>query len=208
MLERWLALGGADVEGRLTDLVRELDPHDGRATRFSGGWSAFERERAAVDARALAEHEQALAHRGQLIAAERDTRRRAAASADRARGRVHDNDSHMREWVTMRADGTASRARTMGGRARRVEVPEGPRAHAALRLRPTVDERRRPWVVGQLSRRTPRSPGRRRWSRTSEPLPGLARRRPGRRWRRSGSAPRSLSARRRRSRRASAREQH
>jgi ATPase subunit of ABC transporter with duplicated ATPase domains len=114
----------------VVDEVVELDPHNGRATHFSGGWYAFERERAAGHARAIAAHERAVARRDQLIAAERETRRRAAASASRARSRVRDNDKAMREWVSMRADGMANRARKMGGRARRVEVPERPRGHA------------------------------------------------------------------------------
>ena len=82
-------------------------------------------------------------------------RERATARA-RARARVHDNDKHLREWVTMRADEMASRARKMGGRARRVEVPERPWENPALRLRLRPDERRRPWVLtleGTVARR-------------------------------------------------------
>ena len=45
------------------DEIVELDAHTGRATRFRGGWDAFERERGAGQARARAEHEQALARR-------------------------------------------------------------------------------------------------------------------------------------------------
>ena len=131
----------------VVDEIVELDRHTGTAEHFGGGWDAFEREREAARARARAEHEQALARRAQLLAAERETRRRAAASANRARARVHDNDKHMREWVTMRADEMASRARKMGGRARRIEVPERPWEHPALRLRLRPDERRRPWVI-------------------------------------------------------------
>ncbi|HEY8584298.1 MAG TPA: ATP-binding cassette domain-containing protein, partial [Capillimicrobium sp.] len=39
----------------------ELDPRTGQATRYAGGWEAYERERDAARARAVAEHEQALA---------------------------------------------------------------------------------------------------------------------------------------------------
>ena len=45
------------------DEIVELDAHTGRATRFRGGWDAFERERGAGQARARAEHAQALARR-------------------------------------------------------------------------------------------------------------------------------------------------
>ncbi len=140
----------------VVDEIVELDLHTGTAVQFGGGWDAFEREREATRARARAEHEQALARRAQLVAAERETRRRAAASASRARARVHDNDKHMREWVTMRADEMASRARKMGGRAGRIEVPERPWEHPELRLRLRPDERRRPWVItleGAVARR-------------------------------------------------------
>jgi ATPase subunit of ABC transporter with duplicated ATPase domains len=127
--------------------VVELDRHTGQAEHYRGGWDAFEREREAARERARAEHEHALERRDQLIAAERETRRRAAASVNRARARGHDNDKHSREWVTMRADEMAGRARKMGGRARRVDVPDAPREHPALRLHLTPAERRGTSVV-------------------------------------------------------------
>jgi len=60
---------------------------------------------------------------------------------------VHDNDKHMREWVKMRADEMAGRARKMGTRARRVDVPDAPWENPPLRLALTAAERRRAWVV-------------------------------------------------------------
>ena len=45
----------------VTDEVIELDPHTGEATHFRGGWEAFEQARRASQAKARAEHEQALA---------------------------------------------------------------------------------------------------------------------------------------------------
>jgi ATPase subunit of ABC transporter with duplicated ATPase domains len=87
--------------------IVELDGHTGRATRYHGGWDTYERERAAARERLRAQREHALERRAQLVAAERETRRRAAASRNRAHARVHDNDKHMREWVTIarRGDG-------------------------------------------------------------------------------------------------------
>jgi ATPase subunit of ABC transporter with duplicated ATPase domains len=60
---------------------------------------------------------------------------------------VHDNDKHSREWVTMRAEEMAGRARKMGGRAQRVDVPDPPWEHPVVRLHLTAAERRGPWVV-------------------------------------------------------------
>ena len=127
--------------------IVELDAHTGRATRFRGGWDAFERERGAGQARARAEHAQAIARQANLIAAEREARRRAAASANRARVRVHDNDKNSREWVRMRAEEMASRARKLGDRGRRAEIPPRPWEHPTLRLDLTAGERRRPFIV-------------------------------------------------------------
>ena len=129
------------------DEVIELDPHTGEATHFHGGWEAFERARRASQAKARAEHEQALAGRAKLVAAEREIRRRAVASATRAHARVHDNDKHSREWVTMRAEGMAARARKMSSRTQRIEIPDRPWEDRPLRLELTPDERRGPWIV-------------------------------------------------------------
>ena len=125
----------------VTEVV-ELDGHTGQAEHYRGGWDVYESEREAARERALAERQHALERRAQLIAAERETRRRAAASVNRARARPHDNDKHSREWVTMRAQGMAGRARKMGGRARRIDVPDAPWEHPVLRLHLTPAERR------------------------------------------------------------------
>jgi len=122
--------------------VVELDARTGRAAHHAGGWDAYERERDAARRRERTEYEQAMARRTQLAAAERETRRRAAASAGRARSGAHDNDKHSKEWVTMRAEEMMGRARKMGTRAERIELPDAPWEHRALRLRLTADERR------------------------------------------------------------------
>ena len=127
--------------------IVELDRDTGKATRYRGGWDAFEREREAERERARADHAHAVARRDQLIAAERETRRRAAASVKRARRGVHDNDKNSREWVKMRAEEMAGRARKIGGRAGRIDIPEAPRERPALRIRLTAAERRAAWVV-------------------------------------------------------------
>ena len=131
----------------VTDEIVELDRHTGRARQYRGGWDAYERERDSALAQVLAERRDALDRRARLAAAERETRRRAASSVRRARARVHDNDKHLREWVTMRAEGMQARARKMGGRAERIEVPDAPWEDRALRLTLTPAERRRAWVV-------------------------------------------------------------
>jgi ATPase subunit of ABC transporter with duplicated ATPase domains len=125
----------------------ELDRRTARATHYGGGWEAYVRERDAAGDRARADHEHARKHQEQLIAAERETRRRAAARLNRARARVHDNDKNSREWVTMRAEEMTTRARKMGGRGRRIEVPDAPWQPPALRLHLTAAQRRGRWVV-------------------------------------------------------------
>jgi ATPase subunit of ABC transporter with duplicated ATPase domains len=132
------------LAGTVTEIV-ELDPRTGHAGHYRGGWEVYEREREAARERARTEHQHALERREQLIAAERETRRRAAVSVKRAS--AHDNDKHVREWVTMRAEEMAGRARKMGGRARRIDVPEAPWEQPALRLHLTPAERRRAWEV-------------------------------------------------------------
>ena len=83
--------------GQTVSEIAELDRRTGAAAHYRGSWDAFEREREAARERARAEHEQAVRRREQLVAAERETRRRAAASRNRAHARVHDNDRHSRE---------------------------------------------------------------------------------------------------------------
>lgn len=133
----------------LADLCTEivtLDRHTGDATGYRGGYESYERERDAAHSRALAEHERAVVRRQELIAAEREMRRRAQSSLDRSRT-PHDNDKHSREWVRMRAEEMAGRARKVGTRRERVGIPDKPWADPGLRLRLAAGERRRPWVL-------------------------------------------------------------
>src|SRR4051794_8117007 len=120
----------------------ELDPRTGAATAYGGGWAAYEQERDAARPRLRAEHEGALRARAGLAAAERETRRRAAASASNVGRRPRDGDKHAREWVESRADGVRARAAVMARRAERIEVPDKPFEHAPLRLVLTAAERR------------------------------------------------------------------
>jgi ATPase subunit of ABC transporter with duplicated ATPase domains len=129
-----------------TDLL-ELDREGGGATAYAGGWEAYERERDARLERARADHDRAVERRAQLVAAAVETRRRATASARKAGRAVHDRDKHSKEWVRMRADGMASRARKVEGRADRVHVPDRPRDAPALRLELEAAERRGGFVV-------------------------------------------------------------
>ncbi len=133
----------------LADMCTEivaLDHRTGEAKTYHGGYGSYERERHAARARAVAEYEQAQARRGRLVAAEREMRRRSQASINRSRT-GHDNDKHSREWVKMRAEEMAGRARKVGTRRERVEIPDKPWIDPALRLRLTAAERRRSWVL-------------------------------------------------------------
>jgi ATPase subunit of ABC transporter with duplicated ATPase domains len=146
----------------VTTEIVELDRHARQARHYRGGWEAYERERESARERTLAERRDALERRARLAAAEQETRRRAASSLRRARARVHDNDKHQREWVTMRAEGMQARAHKMGGRAQRIEVPDAPWEARPLRLTLSAAERRQAWVVsltGAVLRRGPWSKG-------------------------------------------------
>jgi ATPase subunit of ABC transporter with duplicated ATPase domains len=123
------------------DSIVELDA--GKATRYSGGWEAFQRERSDARARASREYEQAVAERDRLAAVDREIRRRAAASAARVdTRRSFDGDKHGREWVRMRADGMRQRAARLSTRAEQVTVPDKPIEPARLALELTSAERR------------------------------------------------------------------
>ncbi len=125
----------------------ELDLHTGQATHYGGGWEAYRRERDAAHRRAVEEHDRALARRAQLVEAEREVRRRAAASIRRVSDNPPDGDKHVKEWVRSRAEGMGTRARVIAGRAARVEVPDKPWEHAPLHLDLTAAERRSGFVV-------------------------------------------------------------
>jgi ATPase subunit of ABC transporter with duplicated ATPase domains len=156
----WLA---ADLRGRaggvvlvsherglladVADEVVELNPRTGRAEHRRGGWDAFERERAAARAAAQEAHDQAREQRAAIEEAARETRRRAAASAGRVKHSSRDNDKHIRNWVTMRAEEMDGRARKMGSRAERIVVPDAPFEARALKLELTAAERRGARVV-------------------------------------------------------------
>jgi ATPase subunit of ABC transporter with duplicated ATPase domains len=127
--------------------IVELDRRTGDAKHYRGGWDAYERERTAARERLRAEREHALDRRQQLQAAERETRRRAAASRSRARARVHDNDKNSREWVTMRAEEMAGRARKMGERAARIDIPDAQWENPTLVLDLTAAERRESSII-------------------------------------------------------------
>ncbi len=123
------------------DSIVELD--EGNATRYSGGWQTFQRERA--DARALVsrEYEQAVAERDRLAAVDQEIRRRAAASVGRVDSRRSpDGDKHAKEHVRSRADGMRQRAARLSSRREQVEVPDKPIEAARLALELSAAERR------------------------------------------------------------------
>ena len=133
----------------VADTVVELDARSGNATAYTGGWDAYEREHALAVDRAQDAHDSAVARRERALATEREVRRRAAASSARVRsGGGRDNDKHGREWVRSRAEEAQSRARKVGARAERIEVPDAPWRERPLRLQLTATERRADRVLG------------------------------------------------------------
>lgn len=114
--------------------ILELEPSDGTGTLYRGGWRAYERERSAARARQAHEYELAVERRERNLAVEREMRRRAEASASQINRRPRDGDKHAKEWVRSRADGAAARARKVGERAGRIEMPQAPRIERSLRL--------------------------------------------------------------------------
>ncbi|MDX6700558.1 MAG: hypothetical protein QOF26_784 [Baekduia sp.] len=120
----------------------ELDARTGAATAYRGGWTAYVRERDAARARALADHEQALARRASLQDAVRETRSRAQSAIGKAQHHARDGDKHTAEWVRSRAQGMQRRARHVEARLERIEVPDRPWEDAPLKLALTAGERR------------------------------------------------------------------
>ena len=131
----------------VADDVVELDARTGRATRHAGGWDAYEREREAARRRERSAYEQAVERKAELETAEEEIRRRAASSMNKVRRHPRDGDKHGREWAKMRSEEMAGRARKMGSRTARVEVPDKPWEPRRLRLDLTAAERRGAWVV-------------------------------------------------------------
>jgi len=123
------------------DTIVELD--EGKATRYSGGWESFQRERADARARASREYEQAVAERDRLTAVDREIRRRAAVSASRVDSRRSpDGDKHAKEFVRSRADGMRQRAARLSSRRGQVKVPDKPIEPARLALELSAAEQR------------------------------------------------------------------
>jgi ATPase subunit of ABC transporter with duplicated ATPase domains len=122
------------------ETLLELDGRTGEATYYAGGWAVYERD--AAHARAVAEHEQALAQRTQLTAAVTETRARAQSAINKAHHGGPDGDKHVAEWVRSRAQGMQRRARRVEARLERIEVPDRPWKDPPLKLELTAAERR------------------------------------------------------------------
>ena len=124
--------------------VVELDAHTGTATRYGGGWEAYERERAAARERAQTDHDAAVAERERVAAIEREIRRRAEASRRRVNPRAApDGDKHAAR-VGPRPGGRDGQPRAQGRRPRRAHrgAPTRRGATAPLSLTLTATERR------------------------------------------------------------------
>ncbi|WCB94045.1 Energy-dependent translational throttle protein EttA [Baekduia alba] len=158
-LERLAALLGGRAGGvvmvshdralleRSATTLLELDGRTGAAAHYAGGWAAYVHERDAARARAVAEHEQALAERAHLAAAITETRARAQSAMGKVHHRPRDGDRHSEEWVKSRAQGMQRRAARVESRLDRIEVPDKPWDDAPLKLVLSPAERRGGAVV-------------------------------------------------------------
>jgi ATPase subunit of ABC transporter with duplicated ATPase domains len=130
-----------------TEIV-SIDRRSGKLDHFHGGYAAYERERDAAHQRALAEHEQAVAERRRLQAADQEIRARAARALKAAGPHSSpDNDKFAREYVKARGEGMQNRARKLASRIDQIEVPGKPWEQRPLRLELTAAQRRQPWIV-------------------------------------------------------------
>ncbi|HEU4973863.1 MAG TPA: ATP-binding cassette domain-containing protein [Baekduia sp.] len=141
-----------DLLAAAVDELVELDARTGQATRYGGGWEAYERERTAARRRAQLAHDDAVARKEQAERVEGEIRRRAAASARHVRRHARDGDKHAREYVTARAEGAQRRARKLGERGVRIEVPDAPWQPRPLRLDLTARAPRGSGPVVELDR--------------------------------------------------------
>ena len=107
------------------DRVVELDPRTGTATAWSGGWDAYERERARARRHAIAEHDRAAAERARLTRLARAARARSAQGQRRARSDA-EPDKNLRRLYQQSAQGSDALAGQLRRRADRLQVPERP----------------------------------------------------------------------------------
>jgi ATPase subunit of ABC transporter with duplicated ATPase domains len=129
------------------DRVLELAPRGGEATSYAGGWEAYEAEAELARRGAQDAYDEAVSKRDELVEAEREIRRRAAATQRKLSGPGTDRDKHVKEWFRMRADGVQARGGVVGRRAERVEIPRKPWRERPLALELTAAESRADVVV-------------------------------------------------------------
>ena len=98
------------------DRVVELDPRTGAATTWSGGWDAYERERARSNRQAIAEHDRAAAERTRLTGLARAARERSAQGQRRARSDA-EPDKNLRRLYQQSAQGSDALAGQLRRRA-------------------------------------------------------------------------------------------
>jgi ATPase subunit of ABC transporter with duplicated ATPase domains len=118
-----------DLLARTTTSVLELDRHAGTATRYTGGYATFERERALARRRAIDAHESAVAERERLKAVEEQVRRRAREGAERAsskRAKRDNPDKSLRHLFRESAQNGQAYGNAVAKRVARVEVPDKP----------------------------------------------------------------------------------
>jgi ATPase subunit of ABC transporter with duplicated ATPase domains len=107
------------------DRIVELDPHTGTARTWTGGWDAYERERARAHGRAIDEHDRAVAERTRLTRLARAARERSAQGQRRARSDA-EPDKSLRRLYQQSAQGSDALAGQLRRRAERVRPAERP----------------------------------------------------------------------------------
>ncbi len=107
------------------DRVVELDPHTGGSRTWSGGWDAYERERARANRHAIEQSDRAAAERTRLTGLARAARKRSAQGQRRARSDT-EPDKNLRRLYQESAQGSDALAGQLRRRAERLHVPDRP----------------------------------------------------------------------------------
>lgn len=111
---------------RVVDAVVELDPHDGSARRFDGGWQSYLDERAVARAHHQRAFDDYTSKLDELKARARTERAWASKGANRAARNPRDGDKIIRNHAIETSENLAARARRTERAIERLDVVDKP----------------------------------------------------------------------------------